>query len=148
MMEQELTISKSNTTTQLAEKPNPVISFPFGLPGFEHLRSFNLKAVKGAKDFMLLQSTTEPEIALLVLNADCLDVYDKYPLPETELHKVAVNAEDQIARLVVVRFDKAKQQLKANLKAPIIINLKQKIGVQVILDNEELGTDYVLYLEN
>jgi flagellar assembly factor FliW len=150
MMNTNSAIPKTTTAPPktATRKTEPIIAFPFGLPGFEHLHSFWLKPMPGTENFFLLQATAEPAVALLVMDARELEVYANHPIPTTELQKVDLQTNEPMALLVIVKFDKERQTLQANLRAPLIINLKQKKGIQAILDADELSTAYTLFQEN
>lgn len=124
------------------------IFFPFGLPGFEHLHNFQLKALPKTEQFFVLQAVDEPAVALIVMDARGLGIYDRLEIPAFELHKVGIHNPTEMAILVVIKINRERQLLQANTKAPLIINLKEKKGIQAILDDEQLSTEFTLSQEN
>lgn len=115
-----------------------VITFPWGLPGFAHLRNFLVLQVPNNSGFIWLQSLDDVKIALPL--ADPWALFDTYDPRLPQYAKVALNLdspEDFVLLCVVVVTENAAE-MSMNLLAPIVINLKSRTGRQVMLEN----TDY------
>lgn len=113
-----------------------VISFPWGLPGFERLRRFLVLSVDGQEGFIWLQSIEDPKVALPL--TDPWSLFDDYEAPLPHYAKVALGLEqpDGFCILCVCVVGKDAQEMTINLLAPIVINLETRAGRQVALENQ------------
>lgn len=114
-----------------------VIEFPWGLPGFGHLRQFVVLQVNGQDGFIWLQSLDDLNMALPL--ADPWSIFADYDPHLPQYAKVALsleNPEDFIILNVVV-VTKNAEEMTMNLLAPLVINLKTRIGRQVMLENSD-----------
>lgn len=110
---------------------NSIISFEHGLPGFEYLKDFVLLDSEDLPKFRCLQSIEESSICLLLLSP--WDYFKDYQieLSDEEIRELDVRQEYDISvyNVVNVRQDK----ITTNLAAPIIINVINNRGKQIIL---------------
>ena len=85
-----------------------------------------------------MQSLDEPAFAMPVMNP--LLVKENYnPIVEDELLKALGNlAEENTLVLVTVTVPQNIEKTSVNLKAPIVINAKEKKAVQVIVEDEDV----------
>jgi len=121
-----------------------LITFPFGLPGFEHLSRWCILHPEGDIDISWFQSTEDPAVALLTANPDALFPDYDVVVNERDLAPIGVHVADTdvegppIALRVVVTVNGETQELTANLRAPILINAATQLGLQLPL----IGTDF------
>ena len=117
-----------------------IIFFEKGIIGFPHCQRFTLiydETDDGKrKNISWLQSIEEPAFALPVL--DPLLVKEDYnPKVEEQLLKhLGTLAEDSTYVLVTVTATADVKKLSVNLKAPIVINVKERKAVQVIVEDD------------
>ncbi len=117
-----------------------MIFFEKGIIGFPHCQRFTLVYDEGEdgrqKNISWLQSIEEPAFALPVL--DPLLVKEDYsPKVEEQLLKhLGTLEEDDTYVLVTVTATADVKKLSVNLKAPIVINVKERKAVQVIVEDD------------
>jgi flagellar assembly factor FliW len=114
-----------------------VIEFPWGLPGFGQLRQFVVLQVNGQEGFIWLQSLDDLNVALPL--ADPWSIFEDYDPHLPQYAKVALSlehAEDFIILCVVV-VTKNAEEMTMNLLAPVVVNLKTRIGRQVMLESSD-----------
>lgn len=112
--------------------PSRIISFPRGLAGFENEHEFTLLQLRPDAPLLILQSMTHPEVGLLV--ADPYSFLPSYPVKvgETEQQLLKIGKDDDAAILVTVTIPTGQpENAVLNLTGPIVINHKQKIGLQI-----------------
>lgn len=114
-----------------------VLNFPNGIIGFPELTRFALihdaeKEDKGG--IRWLQSLQEPEFALPV--TDPLYLIDSYnPEVEDELLQPIGNVEKcDLLVLVAVSVPSDPAQISINLMAPVVINVTERKGCQVLVE--------------
>ena len=125
-----------------------VLSFPRGLPAFENSRSWVLV---GDEDNAVkwLQNIEDGALALPVTTPDAVMPDYNARIPEDELELVGSMDPSDLALLIVVSIPEAAPwNMTANLRAPILLNLKTHRAVQVIALNEEYPIRYVVFPED
>ena len=124
-----------------------IITFTTGMMGFEDYKKYTLisDAENENGSIMWLQSLEEPELAFPVI--DPVKIMPEYsPSVSDELLEPLGEADDEdfyILSVITVPSDLTK--MTANLKAPVIINLKSMKGCQVIVNNDEYKVRYNVY---
>ncbi len=118
-----------------------ILNFERGIIGFPDLKKFTLiyDEEKGnSTSIIWMQSLDEPAFAMPVINP--LLVKENYnPTVEDELLKVLGNLkEENTLVLVTVTVPQNIEKASVNLKAPIVINAKEKKAVQVIAEDEDV----------
>jgi flagellar assembly factor FliW len=109
-----------------------LLNFPRGLIGFENQFEFVLLQIKEESAFMILQSTHDVQLGLMV--TDPFLFVDKYELKigEAEQRILRVDTIRELAVLVTVSIPKGNpQDTTLNLAGPILINSSRRIGLQV-----------------
>ncbi|HOJ32386.1 MAG TPA: flagellar assembly protein FliW [Candidatus Hydrogenedentes bacterium] len=123
--------------------PNTVIIFTQPILGFQEYRRFIL--LPGPSSFLKwLQSTDSGDLAFILLDPKSVVPDYQVNLGEQELAELAATrVEDlDIYTLVVVPQDPSR--IRTNLKAPILLNMKHRLGKQTILDNSDYPIQYYL----
>lgn len=109
-----------------------IIYFPKGLIGFDDQREFTLLDVSENSPFMILQCLADANLGLLV--ADPYSFMDEYNVKMGAAEKKILKLKNihQIAVLVTVSIPKGEpEKTTLNLAGPIVINTKERIGLQV-----------------
>ena len=116
-----------------------IINMENGIIGFPNLKRFALvydEEKKGESSISWLQSIDEGAFALPVMNPTVVKE-DYNPFVEEELLKpLGTITPENLCVLVTVKVPKDIKQMSVNLKAPIVINVETKAGVQVIVDDD------------
>ena len=114
-----------------------VIQFPKGIPGFETHKKW---APAGEDDSPIkwLQSMGDGDVALPVVIPQIIKSNYNARLPEGEIAVLEAATVEDMALLIVLSIPPAAPwDMTANLRAPIVINHKNRIACQVIAENEE-----------
>ncbi len=124
-----------------------VIHFADGIIGYPDCKNFTLifDEEKGRrKSICWLQSMDEPVFALPVL--DPLLIKEDYnPAVEDELlHALGDLKEENTFVLVTVTVPEQIEDLSINLKAPIVINVDERLASQIIVE-ENYPVKYKIY---
>ena len=118
--------------------PDRIIEFPRGLPGFEDLRRYSLfhpQSDAGVPPYFILQSLDDPAVAFNI--ADPALFGFNYEIKLSDEESAALNLSDPAEAAVVVMLvkDEASGQVRANLKAPLILNVSARRGIQHVFSN-------------
>ncbi len=110
--------------------------FPSGLPGFDDHRSFVFLKKPGLEPLMFLQSLHNRSLCFILLPIRVIDANFRLELTPDELREIGLSAE----RMPVIGEDILCAAMictgegihTANLMAPIVVNLHNNVGMQVI----------------
>lgn len=141
-------IVKTKVFGEIEITDDKIIIFPGGIIGFPDMKQFTLlhDEERGTKaGIRWLQSLDEPTFAMPVM--DPLVVKEDYdPVVEDELLKDIGNlTEENLLVLVTVRVPSDLTQMTVNLQGPILINVDEKKGCQVIVDTEKFPVKFPIY---
>ncbi|MCM0650464.1 flagellar assembly protein FliW [Clostridium swellfunianum] len=114
-----------------------IITFKKGLPGFESLKKFILFPVEENELFSVVQSIEDESIGLVVISPFSVVKDYEFKLVEEKQEQLAIESPEDVLVLNTVTLSTKLESITANLKAPIIINIKQRLGEQIILDNDK-----------
>ncbi len=125
---------------------NQIIVMPSGPLGFSECRRYVLLEHKKGSPFVWLQSLEDEALAFVLI--DPLLFKPDYHLqisPEDSRALGMTNDGKGIQALVIVNISaEDRGGVTANLLAPIVINVSQKLGKQVVLYQSEYPTRYPL----
>jgi flagellar assembly factor FliW len=112
-----------------------VFHFPYGLPGFEHEHAFLFLKQPHTEPLLFLQSLGNPQLCFILLPILVIE----------ENYKVNLDAEDPAALhfppgrqprigedILCAAIVSTGEEPTANLMAPVVVNLKEQIGLQAI----------------
>lgn len=119
----------------ISYKEEDIISFKKGIPGFEGLTKFILFEYKENPVFSILHSIEDENIGLFVINP--FDFFKEYEinLKNETIGDLLIESENDVRIINTITL--SKESITTNLKAPIILNIKNKFGQQIILDRED-----------
>ncbi|WP_368490688.1 flagellar assembly protein FliW [Clostridium sp. BJN0013] len=122
-----------------------IVVFKKGIPGFEHLKKFILVPAEENNLFYILHSVEDSNIGIVVASPfDILRDYE-FDLNEDKAAELKIKNEEDIFVVNTVTLNSVLENITINLKAPIVINIKERIGEQLILDKVEYPIKYPLF---
>lgn len=117
-------------------EPSKIIEFPRGLPGFEDLHRFSLFHPEGeAPAYFILQSVDDPAVAFHVTDPVAFGFNYEISLSDEETETLALTDLNDAAVVVILIRDGSgtgNGPLRANLNAPIVLNVRARRGLQHI----------------
>ncbi len=125
---------------------NNIINFVHGIPGFEFLNWFLIVPLIEYPPFRIFQSLDAPEVAMLILPSHFLELGDELAVKPEDLEKIKIKTNSSFETYVIFKVSSEEGKFTANTKAPIIINLSEKLGLQVILEHPALDVQHQLDL--
>jgi flagellar assembly factor FliW len=123
---------------ELDFQESAVYRFPQGLPGFEEERAFLFLDRPGSEPLMFMQSLVTPKLCFILLPILAID--QAYDLVLDTEHLATLGLPDPHPRIgeevlcaaIVCAARRPDEVPTANLLAPVVVNLKGKLGMQVI----------------
>ena len=125
-------------------EPDDVITFTQPIIGFQEFRRFVILPGPETSMIKWLQSVDSGELAFIIMDPRHVVGDYEVKLEEHELAELAVNRSTDldIYTLVVVPHDPSL--VRTNLKAPLLINAKQRLGKQTILERSNYPIQFLL----
>lgn len=126
-------------------RPEDVITFPSGLPGFEQARHFVLLSAPEYEPVRCLQCTDAPSPSFLVV--DPRRVLEGYRTRLNQSDLVRLGAADDAALLWLAIVTVSDDGLFANLRAPVVINPARMLGFQLVPSDSLYPLRHPLFAE-
>lgn len=127
-------------TTRFGEieaREDDIIFFPRGLLGFPALARYVAIARPEDGPFRRLQAIERPDLSFVI--ADPLVFFPRYRLPAAVEDLSAIELADPADGIVAVilTVPRDPRLITANLQAPVVINTRARLGMQLILSAPE-----------
>lgn len=116
-----------------------VYHFPSGLPGFEEENAFLFLSRPDTEPLMFMQSLKTPQLCFMLFPVFVVDPQYELLLDDAELSALRMQCDSQprigqdVLCAAIVRAGGEGAGPTANLLAPIVVNLTERIGIQAIL---------------
>jgi len=136
-------LSTNNFGNLNIEKEN-IITFEQGLLGFEELKQFAIIDLEECLPFEWLVSVEDPIVAFPILNPTLFFSDYKPSLSKDDLISLNIKKEKDVEMFCIVTLDKKPENVTLNLKGPILINMKNKMGKQVVLAEDYYSLNQLL----
>jgi flagellar assembly factor FliW len=124
---------------ELDYEDSAVFQFPYGLPGFESERAFLFLQKPQTEPLMFLQSLGNSRLCFMLLPILVADPRYRVNLDAEDLAALHLApgrqpriGEEILCAAILRAGDSGEPEPTANLLAPVIVNLKEQIGMQVI----------------
>lgn len=130
-------------TTRFGEiqvKDEDVVTLPAGLIGFPELKKYVLLDHDKDSPFKWLQSLDDGAIAFVLINPLLFKPDYMVEVTEAEVSDLELDNEEDAIISVIITMPSNPQNMTANLKAPLVFNLKNRKGKQIILNSAEYTT--------
>jgi len=139
---EELALLKVKTTRfgEIEVKEADVIGLPAGLIGFPELTRYVLLDHDKDSPFKWLQSLEDGSIAFVLINPLLFKPEYTVEVTEAEVSDLDLQNEEDAVISVIITMPSNPQNMTANLKAPLVFNLKNRKGKQLILNNPAYTT--------
>ncbi len=125
-----------------------VIVFKKGLPGFKELKKFIIFPLESNEVFSILHSIENIEVGLILVSPFTIIKDYEFKIPDNYIKELEIAKPEEVLVLTTVTLNSNIENMTTNLKAPIIINIKEKLGEQLILDNDKYKIKQPLFKEN
>lgn len=140
-------IIKTGRFGNLSIEENEVISVPAGILGFPEYKRFCVVDPGDETLILWLQSTENPEISFPILEPKIFKSDYTVRLSAAELRELRLDSINHAAVFSILTINEDIASMTANLKAPLVINLKEKTARQVVLQENEYGIKHPMFKE-
>ncbi len=113
-----------------------VIHFPNGLPGFENARKFIIMSVPEHQPFHWMECVDGNNIRFAIINPLSFRPDYQPKIKKEELATLNIEDIKELLLYVIVTLRSPLVESTANLMGPLFINIREKIGKQIIIEND------------
>ena len=138
-------ITKYHGTIEYKEEE--IIYFKKGVPGFQNLKKFVLFPVEENDFFSVLHSVEDNNIGFIVVSPFNVKKDYEIELNDAVLKELNIKEEKDVSIFNTVTLNSEISKITSNLKAPIVINIKDRLGEQIILNDDKNEIKYPLFKE-
>lgn len=110
-------------------------TFPKGLPGLEDETKFILLPIEGNDTFQMMQSISNPSIALVLSNPYALVSDYSFEVDDSTIELLSIQNPNDIMVLTVMTVKDPFELSTLNLQAPLIFNSTNHCAKQMILND-------------
>jgi flagellar assembly factor FliW len=128
-------------------KEKDIITFKRGIPGFQNLKKFIIFAAEENKLFYILQSIEDLSVGIVLVSPFNVVKEYEFELNDDKLKELNIKSEEDVLVLNTVTLSSKLENITVNLKAPLVININEKIGEQIILDDVNYSIKHPLFKE-
>lgn len=118
--------------------------FPLGLFGFENHKEYYLVDVN-ISPFLLLQEKNDENIGFIVCEPFLFFPDYEFDLDNSTLKLIEANTNDDILVLTIITLSDKMEEITTNLLGPLVINRKNHIGIQYIVNSDKYSTKHKLF---
>ncbi|MCD7034446.1 flagellar assembly protein FliW [Metabacillus sp. GX 13764] len=122
-----------------------ILQFESGIPGFLDEKQFVVLPLEEGSHFLILQSITTSELAFVVTSPFTFFKEYEFNLDDNTAEKLKIEKPEDVQVMVILTLQDKFEDSTANLQAPIIVNEKNSLAKQVILNDPAYKTKHKLY---
>ena len=122
-----------------------IIDFPEGVYAFENSKKFVVLNTNSKAGIMQLQCAQEQTPRFIILDP-FIFLEDYAPIvPADAMKKLKAASIDDVSIFVIAVIPENISAATVNLKSPVIINFKERLGMQVMLENADYPLRFRLF---
>ncbi|MCR1933686.1 flagellar assembly protein FliW [Clostridium tepidum] len=124
-----------------------IIYFEKGIPGFKELKKFIIFPIEDNEIFSVFHSVEKEDIGIIVTSPFNIEKDYEIQLDEEQIKSLKLQNEKDALLLNTVTLSSDIDKITVNLRAPIVINIKEKIGEQIIINSDKYSIKHPLFKE-
>lgn len=134
---------------EIAVNKNKLITFPNGILGFPELKRYVLLENDKDLPFGWLQAVDDKDIAFVVMDLLTFKPDYRLSIEEKEITDLDVKDESDLCILAIITIpERNSLKITANLQGPLVINLVNRKGKQLVLQGSGYTCKYPIFQES
>ncbi|MEK7825853.1 MAG: flagellar assembly protein FliW [Nitrospirota bacterium] len=126
-----------------------LIEFPNGILGFPELKRYAFLENNSDLPFGWLQAVDDKDMAFVVMDPLPFKPDYRLSIKEKEIADIDIRDESELCVLVILTIpSRDSQGITANLQGPLVINLTNRKGKQVVLPDSGYTCKYPIFQES
>ena len=114
-----------------------ILLFEKGLPGIQEDKRFALLSIEDSKPINWLQSLDHREIAFPVIDPFIINPEYSFEISNDDVNTLGIKKIKDVYILCILVIPRNLKIMTVNLAAPIIVNVRNSKGCQIILDDRK-----------
>jgi flagellar assembly factor FliW len=124
----------SKALGKMEVEESAILYLPDGLLGFEDLKRYILVEVEEFVPFLWLISVEQPEVGFAIADPKLFYAPPyEVTLSESDKDCLDIQAGDPVSIFVIVSITDGGRRITANLKGPVVLNTRNRLGKQVVV---------------
>lgn len=123
---------------------NKIIDFIEGIPGFPEEKKYIILKDEDS-DFTFLQSVNTETLCFITLPPALIVGDYSFDLSDETVEKLELEDSEDVLVYTILNIPEDFKKMTANLKAPIVINIKNNKGIQELLDDDKYSIKHQLF---
>lgn len=119
-----------------------------GILGFEHLKRYVLLTQNEKIPFMWFQSIEDGSIAFVVINSFIIAPEYDLIINDNDTRFLEIESPEDVVLMSIVTIRSDPFKVTANLRAPLVINRKNRFGKQIVLNEPDYPIQYLLTIDS
>ncbi|SDG17120.1 flagellar assembly protein FliW [Desulfosporosinus hippei] len=136
---------KSTRFGELEVAEKQLFKFPQGIPGFPEEKNFAFIPLEEESPFSYLQSTTEVNLTFLLVNPFAFFQDYEFILEDEVAKELDLSQSNPPQVFLIASVKEKLEDMTANLLAPVVMNILNCTGKQIILDKPEYSIKHKLF---
>lgn len=113
------------------------VVFEKGLPGFESHKNFEINDIEENQKFKVVNSLDDKSVGFIAVSPFDIKKDYEIKLDADTINSLKIDKPEEVLLLNIVTLGKKLEDSTVNLKAPLVMSVKNKLGVQLILQDDE-----------
>ncbi|MHB8062977.1 MAG: flagellar assembly protein FliW [Ruminiclostridium sp.] len=115
-----------------------ILDFEEGILGFEDIHRFGIiNSEDQESPFSWIQAIEKPDLAFALVDPFAIKKDYDFELKNENANFLGVEEPSQVAVFAILVIPEDTKKISMNLKAPIIVNTRNKKAAQIILDSDK-----------
>lgn len=125
-----------------------IIYFKDGLLGFESIKQYAIITNPDKEvPFHWLQAIEDPSLAFVITNPFLFKEDYAFDIPQKVIDQLHIQNEEDVMIFVIAVVPEDIQKMTVNLRGPLVVNVSEKRGKQMVLDAQEYSIKYRIFQE-
>jgi flagellar assembly factor FliW len=138
---------KTSRFGEVAVDDDAVISMPEGMLGFSEITQYVLIQHRDGSPFLWYQAVDEPNLAFVVVDAFTFFPDYEIVMSSEDVEVLGCEKPGDLAVFLVVVIPDNPEDMTANLRGPLVINVSNKVARQVVLADEKYSPHHSIMEE-
>lgn len=121
------------------------LRFPEGLPGFADQRAFVFLPYGPESPFAFLQSVTDPDLVFLLVEPFAFFADYQFEIDDTFARRLGLSEKTPPQIFTIVTVPEKPEEMTANLLAPVVVNPRKGMALQIVLEKAPYTTRHRLF---
>lgn len=121
-----------------------IITVPEGIIGFPDIKRYVILDMGKDTPFKLFQAVDEPTVGFIIIDPILFKPDYKVKIRKEDIYSLSAENLNEIVTAVIVTIPEDLYKMTANLRGPLLINLKRRLARQLVLSDDTYNTRHLI----